>query len=409
MLPKAQALRLLIHVFPFAGNAALLVPYMERSPSWKRFPATRWLLLVFLLLTLELLHPSTAVIPGLAQVAYSFCLSAPAFWGGKAIRDKQRIDRILYLTFVFAATNATVGFVQGKYGVLMPAEFSSFTKAIEPWRIQQLTYTGASGQTIIRPPGLSDLPAGGAMAATYTIILGTALALGAKRFGVKSIGYLGAVAIAMVTLYLTQVRVLLIAAVVGLLLVSWAVGRYRLAYSARMIIVSGAALAVAFTYAVSVGGKSVSERLASLVQQSPTETYNWNRGYFITETVEDLLPQYPFGAGLGRWGMARLYTRSYLLDTDPPEIWAEIQPTGWLLDGGFMMWILYGAAIISSLAYAYRAAKMHPDREIRFFAGLILALNSLTVLMVWDAPAFNTLQAAQFWMLSSGLAGVCES
>jgi hypothetical protein len=152
----------------------------------------------------------------------------------------------------------------------------------------------------------------------------------------------------------------------------------------------------------------VSDRFATLTNGSPGEVYEQNRGGFVRQTIDELLPQYPFGAGLGRWGMARTYTSSFIQDTDPPAIWAEIQITGWLLDGGLPMWVLYGAAILSSLLYCYNAATRNADRDVRYFAGLILSLNVVTVMTIFDSPTFNNSPGAQFWLLTSVLAGVCE-
>ena len=85
---------------------------------------------------------------------------------------------------------------------------------------------------------------------------------------------------------------------------------------------------------VEIGGKSVSDRFPTLVAASPGETYQANRGFFVKNTINELLPEYPFGAGLGRWGMERTYASPFIKDTDPPPI-IEIQMTGWLLDSSF--------------------------------------------------------------------------
>jgi hypothetical protein len=64
------------------------------------------------------------------------------------------------------------------------------------------------------------------------------------------------------------------------------------------------ALVVAtFTWAVAIGGESTLERLSSLVSDRADAVYQQNRGHFLEDTINVLLPQYPLGAGLGRWGM----------------------------------------------------------------------------------------------------------
>ena len=47
-------------------------------------------------------------------------------------------------------------------------------------------------------------------------------------------------------------------------------------------------------------------------------------------------PRVLIGAGLGRWGMAAGYFGTASL----PGIWAEIQVTGWVVDGGILMLIV---------------------------------------------------------------------
>src|SRR5262249_44319552 len=103
----------------------------------------------------------------------------------------------------------------------------------------------------------------------------------------------------------------------------------------------------------------------------------------------------------------RLYTEPYLDERAPRSLYAEIQLTGWLYDGGILMWIFYGGAIISSLVFAYKSANRHPDPEVRYLAGLVFALNLIVCLAAWDAPVFNTQTGIQFWTLTGALAGVC--
>ena len=66
-------------------------------------------------------------------------------------------------------------------------------------------------------------------------------------------------------------------------------------------------LVVTFSWAVAVGGQSISDRFSSIADGSISQTFQQNRGIFITYTFEELLLQYPFGAGVGRWGMMNVY------------------------------------------------------------------------------------------------------
>ena len=113
---------------------------------------------------------------------------------------------------------------------------------------------------------------------------------------------------------------------------------------------------VAFFWARSLGGESVQERFIGITQQGAMRTYQENRGGFVSETFGDLLDKYPFGAGLGRWGMMQIYFANPDKVESAP-IYVEIQLTGWLLDGGVPMWVLYGGAVLMSLLASYRTLR----------------------------------------------------
>ena len=62
-------------------------------------------------------------------------------------------------------------------------------------------------------------------------------------------------------------------------------------------------------------------------------------------TVGELLSEFPLGAGVGRWGMMNVYFGNPAAFRAAP-IYVEIQLTGWLIDGGIPMWLLYGGAVL---------------------------------------------------------------
>ncbi len=102
-----------------------------------------------------------------------------------------------------------------------------------------------------------------------------------------------------------------------------------------------------------MGGESVEERFIGITQQGAMRSYQENRGGFVSQTFGELLDRYPLGAGLGRWGMMQIYFANPDKVESAP-IYVEIQLTGWLLDGGVPMWVLYGGAVLVSLLAAYR-------------------------------------------------------
>ena len=133
-------------------------------------------------------------------------------------------------------------------------------------------------------------------------------------------------------------------------------------------------------------------------------TFQENRGLFLNYTFSDLLFRFPFGAGLGRWGMMNVYFPDPSMWHAPP-IHVEIQPTGWLLDGGFPMWICYGGALASAVALAYRCARGGDDQELSYLAGVVLTFQASVIALCLTGPVFNTQLGVLFWTVTGALYG----
>ena len=131
-------------------------------------------------------------------------------------------------------------------------------------------------------------------------------------------------------LYVGQARVMVVMAGVAALTFLLVLFYKRCIGQAAIQIGLGVVLAVvSFQFALDLAGIAVTKRMSSLVEQSPVDVYYTNRGIFLEYTLNHQVAEYPLGAGAGRWGMMSYYF------ADPAAlIWAEIQWTGWLLDGG---------------------------------------------------------------------------
>ena len=190
----------------------------------------------------------------------------------------------------------------------MPPEFSRLALALNADIVGALTYIGADGREIVRPPGLSDIPGGAAISATITALLGFAFATRAQADHKRRVLFLAASLVGLTVVYLTQVRSML----VMICFCMMAAGAVRLRHGrvahTAWIAGSAAALVIAsFTWAVAVGGDSVVDRFQSLLDTGVVQSYQENRGIFLTYTLQELLYEYPFGAGIGRWGMMSAY------------------------------------------------------------------------------------------------------
>jgi hypothetical protein len=290
----------------------------------------------------------------------------------------------------------------------MPPEFSRLALRLNADIVGALTYIGADGREIVRPPGLSDLPGGAAVSATITALLGFAFATRERTTHQLRLWFIAASVVGLTVVYLTQVRSMLVMICVCMA----AAGAVRLRQG-RMahtawIAGSAAALVVAsFTWAVAVGGESVVDRFQSILDVGVVQSYQENRGIFLTYTFQELLYEYPFGAGIGRWGMMSAYFG------DPtnwqfPALWAEIQLTGWLYDGGVLLWICYAGAIAAATYHTYRVA-CSSEPYLSDLATMVLSVQVLVIGLCFTGPVFNTQTGIVFWLLSASVYGAART
>jgi hypothetical protein len=146
----------------------------------------------------------------------------------------------------------------------------------------------------------------------------------------------------------------------------------------------------------------VTSRLESLVEESPDTVYYQNRGRFLEETITQHVPEHPAGAGLGRWGM----TRRYFADLNDPKsdaIWAEIQWTAWVLDGGVPLALAYAAALGAAVWATARVALRTPDQWLAGWAALITAYGLAVCATTFSYIPFIGQAGMEFWFLNAAV------
>src|SRR5262249_42236991 len=149
---------------PYVLSGAALVYYFLQGRARSLPASTTWLLLSFGLLLLNMLHETAHVMAGGAQIVFQICIAAPAFWMARAVRGEAQMQRVLWVFFVASAIGAVVGVLQVYFPeTFLPPEFSLLGQSLNPNLVQSLTYIGANGREIVRPPGLSDMPGGAAV------------------------------------------------------------------------------------------------------------------------------------------------------------------------------------------------------------------------------------------------------
>jgi hypothetical protein len=161
---------------------------------------------------------------------------------------------------------------------------------------------------------------------------------------------------------------------------------------------------LALSLAVTLGGASITDRVNSLFAGDPLSVYQQARGTQLTFTFFDLLFQYPLGAGLGRWGMAAGYFGTE--NANSPPIWAEIQFTGWMIDGGIVMVALYMGALVVTTMTQWRIASATQFPRLAVCGAVILAASLGPAIMVISFTPFVAQIGIQYWFLAGALHGV---
>jgi hypothetical protein len=407
LLPGTQTIRVSIRAASYAISLLGFVWWWHRkqAPYVGAHPAGAWLVAVLAFLGFMVLHPETnSYLAGLAQVGLYLAVLAPVFWAPGLVHGPRHLARLLVLLFICNGINSIVGILQ-VYNpeVWMPKEFSRVV-TMSPYGLDSISYIGPGGKRIIRPPGLFDAPGAVCGPAMITVLLGLIFCLSKVSWGKKAIASILALA-GMVAIYLSHVRSTFIV-VAGMVLAGGCVLMFiqQERFKATVFLgLYGSLLFIAFTFAVGLGGPSVSERFASLLEEDPFELYYKSRGEQLEQGFNIVLVQYPVGAGLGRWGMVNVHFGDAYNRQSPP-LWAEVQPNAWIIDGGLVLLILYGGALLVSTLQDFRLAAWGEPR-LRFWAMAVLAANVGTLALIFSYTPFTSQIGMQYWLLTGALQG----
>jgi len=168
-----------------------------------------------------------------------------------------------------------------------------------------------------------------------------------------------------------------------------------------------AVLVAGFQWAVSVGGAAVGSRLAAFTQ-NPERVYSQERGRFLIETIEELLPKYPLGAGLGRWGMMNHYFGDNT-NLESGVFWVEIQWTGWLLDGGVPLIFAYVAALALTLRATMRIALTRDSSDLWLWGAILFGYDIGALANTFAYPLFIGQSGLEFWLFNALLYAAADS
>ncbi|MFL5349885.1 MAG: hypothetical protein ACJ8AT_34335 [Hyalangium sp.] len=399
LVESLSALRVVFRILSFGASLAMLVLVPGRS---LRHPALPLVLGAMGFTALNFFHPEAGTaLAGLAQLGIQLSIMAPLIWGTRLRMDAKAFRRTLALLFLFNAASAGVGVLQISFpGRFQPA-LSSVIEAVGEDYTQSLQFELASGQRVFRPFGLTDTPGGAATGAFYSVLLGAGFLISSKR-GLIRLLSVGGIFLGVVSLYLCQVRATALMLLACLLAMGAVLAlNGRLLRLTQLLLVVGGFAVVGFGWAVAMGGDAVTQRWGSLVSVDAGDVYYSNRGHFLENTVGYFLPQYPLGAGLGRYGMANAYFGDL-----SSALWAEIQWTAWVYDGGLPVLVLYPLGLLVSLFWALRLALRRDDHnEFSLWGTLLFGYNVGAIAITFSYPFFMSQAGMEFWLLNAALFG----
>ena len=378
LVESISAVRVVVRVLAFGLSLALLV----FVPGQRlRHPAMPFLLASMAVTALNMFHPQTSnVLAGSAQLGIQVAVLAPLFWVTRVRIDAVTFRRTLALLFLFNAASAA-------------------------WACSRCTSPAASSRPCPRPSGAwaratraasssrrpaacassgpsasRTCPAARPRGPSTAVLLGTGFLISARRGLVKALS-LGGIFVGVISLYLCQVRAMALMLGVCLLAIGAVLAlRGRLLQLVKLLALVGGLAVVGVGWAVAVGGESALARWGSLFEQNAGDVYYSNRGYFVEGTFTHFLPRVPAGRGPGalRHGQRLLRRRS--ATRRGLALWAEVQWTAWVFDGGVLVLVLYPLALLVTTFWAFRVALRRED------AGRVLAVGHASSSRMTWAP-----------------------
>ncbi len=415
--PWVGVLRVFVRCAAFGTSLLLLFLYL---PGRRIHPAVKPAAAVAVLLVLAAFNPETnTALAATMQIALYIAILAPLLWVSNLSLDQDEIRRVLVIMLAFQATSSVIGILQVYFPGQFRGNISSVIAAEGKSYLQGLLYRNAYGVLVLRPSGLTDIPGGVGMAGQYTALMGLYFFLTSRRSLMRTVAVAAALA-GVVAVYLSSVKSAMICLIISLAtfaaLFFWRSvsdrGR-RVAYWLaqrvspwEVLAVVGAIAVGGYYLAVQIGGAGVTGATQTLTQSAPTELFYQERGRFLEYTLQVLLPQYPFGAGLGRWGMMRHYFG------DPANlrssgIWVEVQWTAWLVDGGVPLILAYTLAILIAIRFAVRCAITPNLGALGVLGALVAAIDVGLLAGTFAYVPFITSMGMDFWLLNAMLfAGV---
>jgi hypothetical protein len=333
----------------------------------------------------------------LAQIALNFSILAPLLWVGRLNIGIRGFPIILLCLWGFNATSAGFGALQ----IYFPGHFQPATSTV----VQEIEDQGiaynielADGTQTVRPYGLTDQPGGAAAAGLTAFVFGLGLLVSSKNLFMRVLYLLG-MGVGLFVMYLSQVRVsIVMCGVATIAFVTIMALRGEFARLTGALLGLTVIIAVSTSAAFVIGGSQTRDRFFTLVDDNAQDVYANNRGAFLEYTFYYALPTYPFGAGLGRYGMM-----SHYFAQGSAPLWAEIQWTAWAYDGGWPLVISYPLAILAALWTSFKIGRGEHYGPMGLWGSILTSYNISVIAVLFSYPFFESQSGLEFWILNAAV------
>jgi hypothetical protein len=401
LFPQFGAARVVMRVLSFAISLGLLFVI---PATGHKHPSVNWAIAVLGIMVVQFFfHPDmSTLLAGLAQCALYLGIIAPVFWVTRLNMTLKSFYWLILIIWSFHTVSSIVGVLQ----VLYPSYFQTIlsTSIQSSGGGEGLKIVLANGETIFRPQGLTDVPGGAASAGYYALLLSTGIAIYRSNFFLRLVCLVSASA-GFFCIYLSQVRSILVLAVVALISFFGFLIKQGYAKKVSWMVPVATGIAVfMFSLASKYGGESTTDRLSTLTAKGAGEVYYENRGTFLESTLDFALKN-PLGSGLGRWGTIGDYFGDRFNPIIRP-IYVEIQWTAWVIDGGVPMVIAYLGAIFMAMQVIWSVISREVKADLVIWGSLILAYDVGAVAITFNYPLFIGQGGMEFWILNTAFYAV---
>jgi hypothetical protein len=404
-IPGITPVRVVLRVSAFITALfcwGMIVRKGKILPGADTFPANIWLKLVLGWLAIMIFHPGgNSLLAAFAQAILYLSILSPAFWAPAVLISPRQIGRIMTILFVCNALSAAVGLGQVfRPGTFNPPVIPALMRYDSNFMDGALVYTDTYGNKIIRPCGLTDQIGNAANAGATAALIGLSLALRPGKLLRRGV-YLGAAFVGVAVIYYSQVRlalVMLTVCLIGMVITYVLQKNYQ--YALKLAIGSAMTIMGAFSWVAATSGDVVIKRFLTLTDGNLAGTVMTARGMFVQHALTELLWQHPVGYGMGWYGQVYDYFGSKVLNNG---IWSEVMFSAWIFDGGAPLLLFYGLALTSALWSSFRIALNTTDRDLAFWATVVLASNLAIVATCFSFMTFIAPIGIQFWLTSSAL------